>query len=394
MIRSKRGGILIYMLGMIALLSVVVTQFLLETATEIRYRSQVTHRDDLRILAHSVLETTIAVLAEVKEVDKGLYSPQQDWGKPLEYANFVIPKNYTVSVTIRDETGKLSIYDENMKTFEDLMAEMHISYEEVTNLKSELKEWLGKPNELFKAPEEKSDDKPKKKEEEKKPEQTPRPAANPTTDEQAQPTRPPEDKDKDKDKKKKQRQIYNLLQLKELPAFEKVFFDSKKNPNEKFKLLKNSVSILHKGPFNLNTAPKALRKMVLGDLRLAPTGQEEPYYRSMKQMGIEGNAGKELEKVISFNARVLDINIQVARGAVKYYLSAIVDFGEEPKKEESQPSQGEGQSVNPESQARAGEDQSNANENPPSDIKNKPKDTKDKEEFTFLALTEDDSFDN
>lgn len=368
MMRSKRGGILIYMLGMIALLSIVVTQFLMETATEIRYRSQVTHRDDLKILAHSVLDTTIAVLAEINEIDKGLYSPSQDWGTPLQYAKFPIPKNYSVSVTVTDETGKLSIYDEDMKAFGDLMAEMDISYEHITNLKSELKEWLAKTEESSKVPELKPGEKPKNEDKKKTKEQE----IKPKPGEPAIPGKDNPDKKPEEEEKKKQRQVYNLLQLQELPSFEKVFFDSKKNPNEKFKVLKDSISILHKGPFNINTAPDVLKETILGDLHRAPTGQEEPYYRSMKELGIEGDAGKDLEKLIDFKTRVLKIDIQVARATVKYYLSAVVEFEDASKDSEDQ------------------------SQNPGVELKNLPgqsKDAKNKANFKFLALTEDATFD-
>lgn len=383
MIRSKKGGILIYILGMIALLSIIVTEFLLEAAAEIRYRSQVTHRDDLKILAYSALETTVAVLAEVKAIDKKLYSPEQNWGKPLAYAKFAVPKDYTISVKIRDETGKLSIYEEDLKTFGDLMQEMGVSYEQITNLKSELKTWLSEKKDPWQKPKLKPDEKLKGKKPggEKEKEVKPNPNEQPKPNEESKSDEKPKEKDKDEKKKKEQRIIYNLLQLKEIPAFERVFFDAKNNPNEKFKLLKDSISILHKGPLNINTAPDLIKKVILGDLALNPRTNGKSYFRSMKELGFEGESAKQLEKVIGFNARVLDVDIQVERGTVKYYLSAIVDFGDK--------------SDDPDKP----KDSDKAKDADPLKDPNKPKDLKDaknkenKGDFTFLALTEDGTFD-
>lgn len=303
MIRSLRGGILVYMLGVIALLSIVVTEFLMETAGAIRYRSQITNREDLKIIACSALETTVAVLGQIKAIDKGLYSPDQGWGNPLEYAKFQIPEDYSISIKIRDETGKLSIYEDNLDIFGDLMGEIGFSFDEVLNLKSGLKKWLATSNEAPRDLTHKAKEKASKQVVEST---------------------------------KAQRIIYNLLQLKEIPAFERAFFDLKGNPNEKFEALNESISILHDFPVNINTAPDIVKKVMLGGLGLGLVAQEKKIYKSISDFGIEGNIAKELKDRFGFKARVWEVGIEVTRGPVKYYLNAIVgDIGEAESKNAS-----------------------------------------------------------
>lgn len=354
MIRSRRGGILIYMLGMIALLGIVITEFLMDVAGAIRYRGQVTHRDDLQVLAYSVLETTLAVLAEVKEKDKGLYSPLQDWGQPLKYAKFKVPEGYTVAVKMQDETGKLSIYQEDFTVFGNLMTEIGVSGENIGNLKVGLKKWLDKLPKSSKeekpkggakeVPEQAEEEAPNKPEENKPPEGSEGQDVNRDQNQ-------PGEKKKD-EKKKEQRVVYNLLQLREIPAFEKVFFDGKQNPNEKFKLLEDYVSILNRGVVNINTAPEVVKRLLLGFAPLEQTQGGKEYYHSIAELGIGPEAAKELEKVAGVKVSVLNIGIEVARGTVKYYLNVIVKLKE-------------------------------------GDTKGAKKES----EFTFLALTEDGAFD-
>lgn len=355
MMRSNKGGILIYILGVIALLSIVVTEFLMETAEAIRYRSQVTHRDDLEILAYSALEVTMAVLGEIKAKDKGLYSPLQDWKKPLEYAKFKIPTGYTVSIDIKDETGKLSIYQEDLKTFGNLMTEIGISSENIGNLKSDLKKWLDKPPKGGKdskpsVPEAKPGEKPED-------ENAPQAPSSPNADNPEANANPSDATNRSNNannqKKKEQRVVYNLLQLKELPSFERVFFDKDKNPNEKFQLLKDNVSILYKGVVNINTAPELIKKLLLGSAPKEPaTIDGKNYFRTMEELGIAKDAATELKKVLGFKMTVLNIGVQVTRGTVKYYLNTIV-------------------------QVKEGDSN----------------DAKKEGDFTFLALTEDGTFD-
>lgn len=78
-----------------------------ETIQEMRYVSQQHFRDNLRIHAYSVLDLTVGVLNEFSLIEKTLYSPEQGWGNPLEYAETSpLEANVNWAVKIIDESGK------------------------------------------------------------------------------------------------------------------------------------------------------------------------------------------------------------------------------------------------------------------------------------------------
>lgn len=108
--RKKTGSILIFVLVLVVLLSVISTRLMQETIQEMRYVSQQHFRDNLRIHAYSVLDLTVGVLNEFSMIERVLYSPDQGWGNPLQYAE--VPSfepNVSWDVKIVDESGKIPI---------------------------------------------------------------------------------------------------------------------------------------------------------------------------------------------------------------------------------------------------------------------------------------------
>lgn len=417
--QGRRGGILIYMLGVITLLSIIVTEFLMDVAVSMRYRSQMTGRQDLEIIAYSALETSIAVLAEIKLLEEGLYAPVQGWGDPLKYAKLPVPSGYTVNVTIKDETGKLSIYDEKLNDFGNLLVEIGISYEQVVNLKSELKKYLEKfkKKESLGAPNQAPNQQPAQ---QAAPTQQPAQQANPTN--QTNTTDRNRNQPRAREEKKAVQTLFSLNQLKEIPIFEKIFFDSKGNPNEKFQILKDNISVFNTGKVNINTAPALVKKMFLGPTSLGPLAEGKKFLKTMGDVGRTSN-----DDQFGFKANVFDIEIEVMRGPVKYHLSAIVEdkSAEAPRarrngsgnQENAGATNGSGTPANPPAnaprnpagtprtpprtgtntsgnQANAGTGSgtsSGTSRGASGNQPNAPASSENKSNFVFLALTEDDS---
>lgn len=111
--KSRRGGILVLALGIIALLSAILAAFLTDSVARIKYFGLFFNRDDLRAEAYSVLEVSLAVLSELREIDGSLFGPVQGWSRPLEYAEYTPPEGLQVSVRVEDETSRLPL---NAKT--------------------------------------------------------------------------------------------------------------------------------------------------------------------------------------------------------------------------------------------------------------------------------------
>lgn len=363
---QKKGSILIYMLGVIALLSIIVTQFLLETAEAIRYRSQITQRNDLQYLAYSALETTLAVLDEINLTDKGLFAPSQGWATPLQYAKFPTPPDYFIDVKINDETGKLSIYNENTDILIKLLSDQGFSYEQISGLKTGLQSWLSKPTKLIIKPE--KSQQPKEKEIKNSPENKPEDKNQPKPKSDKSENKK-EKKENKKEDKKEQRIMFNLLQLKEIPAFETLFFTQQGLPNDHFNQLKELITILYDGVPNINTSPEPIKKVLLANLHPTnPSGDKETFYRSMADLGLKDDVANEREKLFGFKVIVLNITIQVQRGPIKYFLNAIVKINDQPKTQKS-------------------------NENQTPTQVQTMNTTKNKSNFTLLALTEDNIYD-
>jgi hypothetical protein len=106
--KPKQASVLLLVLGTIFVLSLLVTSFLDHVEEEVLYRDQQQAPVDLELEWQSYGNLVRAVLGEIKKWDKGLFSPEQFWGKPLSYAQFPKRKDgLEVKIEIRDETGKL-----------------------------------------------------------------------------------------------------------------------------------------------------------------------------------------------------------------------------------------------------------------------------------------------
>jgi hypothetical protein len=107
--RSRRGAVVVVILGMIVLLSALMASFLARTGSDLLVVERNAGDSRLRREARSALETTLAVLAEFKAVDGALHSPAQGWGDPLGHAGLEPSPGLAVEVGFEDETGKLSL---------------------------------------------------------------------------------------------------------------------------------------------------------------------------------------------------------------------------------------------------------------------------------------------
>lgn len=294
MISAKRGAILIYVLGVLALLGVIVTQFLLEAGAKVRYRSQIAGRQDMEIVAGSVLEVVLGVIYEIKEIEEGTYAPEQGWGNPLVYGQFVEPKGYVVKVQVKDETRKISLYkDKEMLYIGNLMSEGGMSLVDVVNFRNELKRWLAS--------------------------------------EKKEKVELPTEKQPSKEKEKRKR-LNSYIELSQIAGISQYLFDKEGNPNDLYAIFKDNVSWIHDKKVNINTASGILKSVLVKNEKLSAADKGKKYFTKMEELGLpEGVKGKELETVMGFESTVFDIRISVNRGGAAYYLNAIVDLGKEKK---------------------------------------------------------------
>ncbi len=104
---TRQGSIIIFVMGMIALLSMLLLAFTEQILPHIQMNAMKGSERDLRRVAYSTLEISLAVLAEYGEYDRALYAPTQGWHDPLATSGISFPEVESVKVEFVDETGKL-----------------------------------------------------------------------------------------------------------------------------------------------------------------------------------------------------------------------------------------------------------------------------------------------
>lgn len=106
---SRRGSVIIFVLGIILLTAFLITRLMDRAAVELAAEAKAAKRADLRQEAFSALEASLAVLADRAAVGEGLHDVSEGWDRPLELMDYVPGEGMTAEVTVGDETGKLSL---------------------------------------------------------------------------------------------------------------------------------------------------------------------------------------------------------------------------------------------------------------------------------------------
>lgn len=108
--RSRRGSVIVVVLVTLLLASLMLVKFMESSAVELTLATRRADRERLREDAYGALETLLAVMAEIKEVDDDqLNDPGQGWNDPYTYAGESPREGVTVSYLFQDESGKASL---------------------------------------------------------------------------------------------------------------------------------------------------------------------------------------------------------------------------------------------------------------------------------------------
>ena len=105
----RRGSALLFVLVLVVVTAAAVLKFSERALGEMAGEGYYVQRERLRGEAYSALETTLAVLAQFREVDGGLFAPAQGWGDPLALAGYEPAAGRTVTVEFADENAKLPL---------------------------------------------------------------------------------------------------------------------------------------------------------------------------------------------------------------------------------------------------------------------------------------------
>ncbi|VGO14262.1 hypothetical protein PDESU_02821 [Pontiella desulfatans] len=255
----KHGAVLLIVLGVILLASWMLVQIIGRVTEEVALRGVDDQNDAIRAAAFQSLEITIGVLAEIQLLDGGLYSPAQGWASPLGYAGFpmaavsnelalgsggeseirgvdemaefAFPPGIEVDVEIRDESGRLPLNQTSGERWKLLFEEMEIQPADAATLADCLLDWIDRDNE------------------------TRLNGAEAGVYQRRDPAYLPANAP-----------IEDLLELRLVEGFDRLFFDEHGVPNDLFRTFRNCVSMMEAGKVNLNTVHPLVLEVLAEEL--------------------------------------------------------------------------------------------------------------------------------
>jgi len=108
--RSRRGSVIVVVLITLMLASLMLVKFMETSEVELVLATRSADRERLRNDAYAALETALAVMAEIREIDDGkLHAPAQGWGDPYGYAGESPREGVEVAFEFKDESGRISL---------------------------------------------------------------------------------------------------------------------------------------------------------------------------------------------------------------------------------------------------------------------------------------------
>ncbi len=239
--RRNKGAILIFVLGMLMVLTGLVSVFLSNIMDEVYLKFQIKGKSDLKHYAYNVFNIVWCELEDMLRKDE-LCSSLQGWNKVLSNVNLSLPDFIEVELKVQDESGKFPLNFANQKQLVALFS-LFTEHWDAQNLMHEFWSWKQRSQVESKLIE---------------------------VDHIFKLTKLLEMKGKgDEIESKKMfpkvffpRDLVAFEQLEEIDAFRKVFFAKTEECHKKFEQLKACVSLWTQWPININSVSKDLLKVV------------------------------------------------------------------------------------------------------------------------------------
>lgn len=140
---AKKGVVLLFVMGMVFLLSIIVTQFLNDANREIFRRGRCVYDGEFRVQAMNGLMMALSTIKECWYLDRGAYHPLQGWSDPLRYSQYQFPDGWQGTIEVTDESGKIPLSAETKPTvLKALFEEMGLDPASVSMLTDSLLDWM------------------------------------------------------------------------------------------------------------------------------------------------------------------------------------------------------------------------------------------------------------
>jgi general secretion pathway protein K len=280
--------VLVAVLGIILLLSYMITRFMDEAVEDLEYRAIFNEPSDLRSFSYSMLEVALATVQEVALIDDGkLYAGEQGWADPISYAGINIPNGWEVQIEIRDEGGKLPLNTMSEELLNRLLEEeLDFDYGTARELSSSLLDWID------------ADDN--------------RRLNGAESDEYL---------GRDPAYRAANAPLQTLDELRLINIWDEEFFDDEGNPNELYTYLSGMVSVINTGGVNLNAAPQA----VLETLALQDGFQDDAIFDGLEEPYLKSLPANANTQTSSVEIGLLRVTIRVQRGDVPFIITALLE---------------------------------------------------------------------
>ncbi|MBR1843955.1 MAG: hypothetical protein IJ793_03745, partial [Opitutales bacterium] len=333
------GSILVMVLGILMILSVIVTSFLKNLSQEMQLKLQLEGKPDLRHEAYNALEVIRCQLEQ-------LLASNDDPQKAASVQRMRLPSTVKAEVAIIDESGKIPLNHSDEKQLIDLFRLFGDMWE-AKALAQEYTKWLKeKPvvctlidkNPLAAATSDGGKEKSKKDKEEKKDDED-------TSDENENDAEGKKKSD-DAGKPTFPKGLNNYLQLAEINKFRALFFDKEGKPNKQLKRLAACTSLYSDWPININAVSRdalaVVGKRVSLDadaiLRHLGVGEKNPKekhrYKSLQEIDALGhgqtgaspeasegkNKKQDTGKVLTTNPTLLTMRLSLKDGGISFAL--------------------------------------------------------------------------
>lgn len=297
---AARGSVILLVLVILFFASLALSRFIEKAGVELLPEVRAADQARLRGDAYSALEVTLAVLADIRAIDGGLYSPAQGWGTPFDHAAYTPREGATVEITFEDESGKISLPRLDQTPMQLMFESFGLKQSDAERVTDALLVWM-RPNHVAASFE-----------------------TDPQIYERADPPYQPP-----------QRSLRSFQELAAIEVARDFFYDQDGQPTDLWHQFSQSVSLYNFDRANVNAAnPTALAvagfdSSQSGVITGYLSGQTPrapgtpPYFRSLNEATalLGPNApGASL----GADVRCLRINVTVHEGAASFHLSAVV----------------------------------------------------------------------
>ena len=140
--RTKSASVLLFVMVLIFAASAILVSIGEYASVALRSRASSAKEFDLRLDAYNALNVAIAVIEEYSEIDGGIFSELQGWGKPFAEKRITLPSGADAEVVIVDESGKIPLRAMNAQRLQKILEAFELSEHDALMYAEHILDWI------------------------------------------------------------------------------------------------------------------------------------------------------------------------------------------------------------------------------------------------------------